>query len=65
MFAFGIHLCGESGNSLLEQRTLNRDRFESPLHQFEAWAFLFSPRCPSSRSYINEYLAIDGGGKCE
>ena len=27
---------------------------------FEVWAYLFSPQCHSSLSYINEYLAIDG-----
>ena len=29
---------------------------------FEAWAFSFSTRSPSSLSCINEYLAIDSGG---
>ena len=32
------------------------------LNQFDARAFSFSPKHPSSLRCINEYLAIDGGG---
>ena len=36
--------------------------FESSLcYRLEDWAFSFSPRCLSSISCINKYLAIDGG----
>ena len=31
-------------------------------YHFKIWASLFSPRCPSSLSCINEYLAKDDGG---
>ena len=31
-----------------------------PWHK--VWAFSISPRCPSSLSCINEYLAVDSGG---
>ena len=30
-------------------------------YRFKVWAFQFSPRCSSSLSCINEYLAIDAG----
>ena len=50
--------------ALIEWRTRNR---ESPgsnhlCYHFEVWAFSFSPRCPSSPSYVNEYLTIECGG---
>ena len=32
---------------------------ESPCYCFEAWAISFTPRCSSSLSYMNEYLATD------
>ena len=54
----------ECGRSSAECRTRNRERLGSnPLcYHFKVWAFLFSPRCSSSLSYINEYLSMDGGG---
>ena len=52
------------GSSAVECRTRTRESPGSnPLcYRFEVWAFSFSPRCPSSISCINEYLAIDSGG---
>ena len=48
----------------LECRTLNRETPGSNpfCYRFEVWVFLFSPRCLSPISCINEYLAIDSGG---
>ena len=50
-------------SSAVECRTRNRESPGSNLLwcRLEVWAFSFSPRCPGSRSCINEYLAIDGG----
>ena len=39
----------------------NEPGFESP-DDVDNWEFLLSPRRPSSLSYINEYLAVNGGG---
>ena len=36
--------------------------FESSFYRFEALAILFSPRCHSSLSCINEYPATERGG---
>ena len=36
--------------------------FESSFCRFEALIISFTPRCSSSLSCINEYLAIDSGG---
>ena len=52
------------GSSAVECRTRNRViPGSNPIcYRFEDWAFSFSPRCPSSLSCINEYLAIDSVG---
>ena len=49
------------GCSTLERQTLNSRRLGSNPRccRFEARAFSFSPRCPSSPSCINEYPATD------
>ena len=54
----------ECGGSAVECPTRNQEiPCSNPLcYNFEVWAFLFSPRCPSSLSCTNEYQAIDGGG---
>ena len=36
--------------------------FDPLCYLFEGWAFSLSPRRPSSRSGINEFLAIDSNG---
>ena len=36
--------------------------FDHLCYLFEGWAFSLSPRRPSSRSGINEFVAIDSGG---
>ena len=36
--------------------------FDPLCYLFEGWTFSLSPRCPSSRSGINEFLAIDSNG---
>ena len=50
--------------STVECRIRNQESLDlNPLcYRFEVWAFWFSPRCHSSLSCINEYLAIDSGG---
>ena len=54
----------EPSGSAVECWTCNRDSpgSNSLCCRFEAWSFLFSPRCHSSLSGINEYVAIDSGG---
>ena len=54
----------ERGSSAIECRAHNRESPGSNLlcYRFRDWAFSFSPRCPSSLSCINEYLAIENGG---
>ena len=54
------HVADVLGSSAVGCRTHN---CESPgsnpvCYRFNCWAFSFSPRRPSSLSYINEYLAI-------
>ena len=50
--------------SAVECRTRIREsKGSNPFcYPIEVWAFSFFPRCPSSLSCTNEYLAIDGGG---
>ena len=53
----------ERGSSGVGCQETEGDRVQIPLcYLFEVWAFSFSPRCPSSLSCINAYLAIDSGG---
>ena len=54
----------EGGSSVVERQTRNRGSLGSNIFRcrFEASTFSFSPRCPSSLSCVNEYLAIDSGG---
>ena len=55
----------ERGSSAVECRTRNRERSRVrilPLLPFQSLGMLFYPRCPSSLSCLNEYLAIDSGG---
>ena len=51
----------ERRSSAVECQTLNRESPGSnpPLLPFEAWAFSFSTRRPSSLNCINEYLDIE------
>ena len=37
---------------------LSESGFKSSRYHFEAWATSFTPRCSSSLSCINEYLAV-------
>ena len=59
-----VSYSGSRGSSAVEYQTLNQvSPGSNPLcYCFVVWTFLFSPRCPSSLSCINENLAIDGGG---
>ena len=62
-----ITLCDVQLRALQRGRRPNSQSKElglasSRCYRFEVWAFLFSPRCPSSLICIKEYLAIDGGG---
>ena len=41
---------------------LRESGFKSSCYHFEAWATSFTPRCLSSLSCINEYLATDSDG---
>ena len=52
------------GSSAIECRAHNREIPGSNLlcYRFGDWAFSFSPRCPSSPTCINEYLAIENSG---
>ena len=54
----------ERGGSAVERWTRNRDSRGSNPHCFRlnTRAFSFSPRCLSSLSCINEYMAIDSDG---
>ena len=54
----------ERGSSAVEHRPLNRESLGSnPLScHIKVWAFVFSPRCPSSLSWLNESLSVDSGG---
>ena len=51
----------ERGSSAVERRTHNPG-FESHLLLFRSLAIFVLPRCPSSFSCINEYLAENAGG---
>ena len=59
-----LYLHVERGSSVVECWARNQVNPGSnpPCYCFEVWAFLFSPRHPSSLCYINEYLAVDVGG---
>ena len=53
----------EGGFSSVELRTPKQESAGlNPLCcRFKAWAFSYSPHCPSSLNCTNEYLAIGGG----
>ena len=54
----------ERGSSVVKCQTNNRESLVlNPLcYHFEVCEFSFSPRCLSSLSCINEYVATDSGG---
>ena len=56
-------IVGYSGLVVRTSDSQSREpRFESSCCHFQAVAILFTPRCFSSLSCINEYLAIESGG---
>ena len=55
--------CVGRGSVAVESRALNRENvFESSCRRFGVLAILFTPRCHSSLSRINECLVIDRSG---